>query len=115
MFKFGQIGVASKDFHKQRRITDIFTIDVNKVVLSDKVLCNNGKDWRHIAGYQVDGETIIPLFIKTPKNVFSFRVSQYDPAQCHLMFLRQQSRCFSIETCGMRLSNSYLQNWQQDQ
>ena len=45
MFKFGQIEVASKDFHKQRQITDIFTIDVNKVVLSDKVPCNNGKDW----------------------------------------------------------------------
>ena len=87
MFKFGQIGVASKDFHKQRRITDIFTIDVNKVVLSDKVPCNNGKDWRHIAGYQVDGETIIPLFIKTPKNVFSFRVSQYDKnSSCTMSF-----------------------------
>ena len=87
MFKFGQIGVASKDFHKQRRITDIFTINVNKVVLSDKVLCNNGKDWRHVAGYQVDGETIIPLFIKTPKNVFSFRVSQYDKnSSCTMSF-----------------------------
>ena len=87
MFKFGQIGVASKDFHKQRRITDIFTINVNKVVLSDKVLCNNGKDWRYIAGYQVDGETIIPLFIKTPKNVFSFRVSQYDKnSSCTMSF-----------------------------
>ena len=45
MFKFGQIEVASKDFHKQRQITDIFTTDVNKVVLSDKVPCNIGKDW----------------------------------------------------------------------
>ena len=78
MFKFGQIEVAFKDFYKQRQITDIFTIDVNKVVLSDKVACNNGKDWRYIVGYQVDGETIIPLFIKTPKNIFSYGVSQYD-------------------------------------
>ena len=50
-FKFGQIEVASKDFHKERQITDISTIDVNKVVLSDKVSCNNGKDWRYIVGY----------------------------------------------------------------
>ena len=42
-FKFGQIKVASKDFHNQRQITDIFTIDVSKMVLSDKVSCNNGK------------------------------------------------------------------------
>ena len=36
MFKFGQIEVTSKDFYKKRQITDIFMIDVNKVVLSDK-------------------------------------------------------------------------------
>ena len=70
--------VASKDFHKQRQITDIFTIDVNKVVLSDKVTCNNGKDWRYIVGYQVDGEAITPLIMKMPKNIFSYGVSQYD-------------------------------------
>ena len=28
-FEFGLIEVASKDFYKQRQITDIFTIDVN--------------------------------------------------------------------------------------
>ena len=44
MFKFGQIEVVSKDFQKQKQITDIFMIDVSKVVLSDKVPCNNGKD-----------------------------------------------------------------------
>ena len=36
-FKFGQIEVASKDFYEQRQITVVLTIDVNKVVLSDKV------------------------------------------------------------------------------
>ena len=55
MFKFGQIEVASKDFHEQRRITDIFTIDINKVVLSDKGPRNSGKDWCFIVCYQVDG------------------------------------------------------------
>ena len=28
-FEFGLTEVASKDFYKQRQITDIFTIDVN--------------------------------------------------------------------------------------
>ena len=85
MFKFGQIEVASKDFHKQRQITDVFTINVKKVVLSDKVPCNNGKDWCYIEGYQVDGETIIPLFIKTPKNIFSYCVSRYDKKSSYTM------------------------------
>ena len=38
LFKSGQKEVTAKDFYRQRQITDIFTIDVNKVVLSDKVM-----------------------------------------------------------------------------
>ena len=84
-FKFGQIEVASKYFHKQRQIPDIFTIYVNEAVLSDKVPCNNGKDWPYIVGYQVDGETIIPLFIETPQKIFSYGVSQYDKNYAYTM------------------------------
>ena len=40
MLKFGQKEVTTKDFYGQRQGTDIFTIDVNKVVISDKVPCN---------------------------------------------------------------------------
>ena len=54
-------------------------------MLSDKVPCNNGKDWRYIVGYQVHGETIKPLFIKTPKNIFSYGVSQYDKNSSYTM------------------------------
>ena len=84
MLKFGQKEVTTKDFYGQRQITDIFTIDVNKLVISDKVPCNNGKDCRYIVGYQVDG-ALIPLFIKTPKNVFSYGVSQYDKNSAYTM------------------------------
>ena len=42
MFKFGRKEVTAKDFYRQRQITDTFTIDVNKVVVSGKVPCNNG-------------------------------------------------------------------------
>ena len=75
MLKFGQIEVTGKDFYKQRWITDIFTIDVNKVVVSDKVTCNNRKDCHYIVGYQVDG-ALISLFIKMHKNIFTYSVSQ---------------------------------------
>ena len=76
--KFSLIEVASKHFCQYRQITDIFTIDVKKVVISDKVSYNNGKSRRYIVGYQVDGKTIKPLFIKTLKNIFSYDVSQYN-------------------------------------
>ena len=47
--------------------------------------CSNRKDWRCIAGYQVDGKAIIPLFIKTPKNIFSYDVAQYDKSSSYTM------------------------------
>ena len=84
MLKFGQKGVTTQDFYGKRRITDIFTIDVNKVVVSDKVPCDNGKDCRYIVDYQVDGG-LVPLFIKTPKNIFSYGVSEYDKNSAHTM------------------------------
>ena len=62
---------------KTFQTTDLFAIDVNKVVVSYKVLCNNGKDCRYIVGYQAN-EAQVPLFIKTPKNIFSYGVSQYN-------------------------------------
>ena len=86
MLKFGQKEVTTKDFYGQRQITDIFTIDVNKLVISDKVPCSNGKDCCYIVGYQVNGQ-LIPLFIKTPKNIFSHGVSQYDKnSACTMSF-----------------------------
>ena len=77
MLKFGQKKVKTKDFYGKRQMTDIFTIDINKLVISDKVSCNNGKDCRYVVSYQAD-KPLIPLFLKTLKNVFSHGVSQYD-------------------------------------
>ena len=84
MLKLGQKEVTDKDFYGQTQITDIFTIDLNKVVVSDKVPCNNGKDCRYIVGYQAD-EALIPLLIKMPKNIFSYGVSKYDKNSAYTM------------------------------
>ena len=86
MLKFGQKEVATKDIYGQSQVTDIFTIDVNRVVISDKVSYNNGNNCRYIVDYQVDGG-LVPLFIKTPKNIFSYGVSQYDKnSACTISF-----------------------------
>ena len=84
MLKFAQKEVTNKDFHGQRQITAIFTIDMNKFVISDKVPFNSGKDCPYIVGYQADG-ALIPLFIKTPKNVFSYGVSQCNKNSVYTM------------------------------
>ena len=64
--------------------TNIFTIDENRVVISDKASCNNGKDCRYIVGYQVDGALIL-LFIKTPKDIFSYGMSQFNKNSAYAM------------------------------
>ena len=46
--------------------------------------CNNGKDCRYIVDYQVD-EALIPLFINTPKNVFSYGMSQCNKSSAYTM------------------------------
>ena len=84
MLKFGQKEVAAKEFYSQRQITDIFTININKLVVSDKVSCDNGKACCYIVGYQLDG-ALIPLFIKTPKNIFSYGMSQYNKSSAYTM------------------------------
>ena len=61
-----------KIFTKQQEVTDIFMIDLNRVLVLDKVLSQNRKDWWYVIGYQVDEEMVIPLFLKTRKNVFSY-------------------------------------------
>ena len=49
-FKFAQKEIASKEFNKEIQVTSILMIDVNKVILSHEVSCNNGRlssTWRN--------------------------------------------------------------------
>ena len=98
--KFDQKEVTIKDFYGQRQITDLFTIDVSKVVISDKVPCNNGKDCRYIVGYQAD-EALILLFIKTPRYIFSYGVSQYDKNSSYAMSFNVPE----VEACKAQYKN----------
>ena len=84
MFKFGQVTVNSKEFNKAKRVTNILNIDYDKIMVSDAIACNNGKDRRYEIGYSLDGK-ITPLFIKTPKNVFSYGVSRYNENSAYTM------------------------------
>ena len=110
MLKFGQKEVKTKDFYGKRQITDLLTIDVNKVMIADKVPCSNGKDCRYIVGYQVD-KTLIPLFIKAPKNTFSYAVSQCDKNSAYTIsfdVFDKKHRILSMKRFGMKSSHNYL-------
>ena len=75
MLKFGQIQVASKDFHSTYEVTD--NIDFDKITLSEGVVANKA-DTRYTIGYEKEPGKIIPLYIKTPKNCWSSGVSRYN-------------------------------------
>ena len=63
--------VESNNIHKQRQITDALTVDVNKVVLSDKVSYINGKAWRYIVGYHqvYGGKNYTTVFQDNKKHI----------------------------------------------
>ena len=65
-------------------------IDINKVGISHKLSCNNGKDCHYILGYQAN-DTLIPLLIKTPKDVFNYGVSQYDKNSTYTMISEEKA------------------------
>ena len=112
MLKCGQKEVKAKDFYKERQTTNIFTIDVNKLVVSEKVSCNSGKDCRYTVGYQVDG-TLIPLstgHLKIYLVMVCQNMTKALSIQCHLVFFRQMSGCLSTKRFGMRLGHSCLIN-----
>ena len=94
--KFGQKEVTTKDFYGQRQISSIFTIDINKVVESDKVSYNNAKDCRYIVGYQVEWAPT-PLFAKTSKIIFIYGVSQHDKNSAYAMLFSgsEEKQCVS--------------------
>ena len=73
-YKFGQVTVSSKEFYEAIDI-DIKTLNIDNILVSDPIL-DNKKGKRYIIGYNIEGK-IVALRIKTPKNVYSYGVSQY--------------------------------------
>ena len=69
MLKFGQKEVTTKDFYGKRQITGIFTIDVNRMVISENMQpCNNGKDCRYgVSQYNKTSTYTIPFNVSEEK------------------------------------------------
>ena len=75
MLKFGQVSVASKDFHSTYEVTN--NIDFDKITVSEGIAANKN-DTRYTIGYETAPGKIVPLYIKTPKNCLSSGVSRYN-------------------------------------
>ena len=73
MYKFGQIEISSKEFNSVYQITN--DVDLEKIRISEGVVAN-----KHDTRYTIEVEPgkIIPLYIKTPKDCLSSRVTRYN-------------------------------------
>ena len=63
--KFNDIILNKKEFHMSKEPTDFFSLNLDQIVVSDKVKHNN-KVFKYFIGYQ-NGEIVKPLCIILPQ------------------------------------------------
>ena len=63
--KFNNIRLNKKTFHKSKEQVDLFSVNIDEIVVSDKFKHNN-KSFKHFIGYQ-KGEIVKPLCIILPQ------------------------------------------------
>ena len=88
-YKFGQVTVSTKEFY-EAVVIDIKTLNIDNILVSDPLL-DNKKGKRYIVGYNIAGK-IVALRIKTPKNVYSYGVSQYSETSKWCMSFNLEGR-----------------------
>ena len=77
MYKFGQIEISSKEFNSVYQVQN--DVNCEKIRISKGVVANK-HDTRYIIGYETEPGTIVPLYIKTPRDCLSSGVSRYNEA-----------------------------------
>ena len=65
-----------KSFNALYGLTDIFDIDIDRVILSAPVIYNKN-DERYVIGYKRMDGNIVPLYVKSPINCYSNGVSTW--------------------------------------
>ena len=63
--KFNDIILNKKEFHKSKEPVDLFSVNVDQIVVPDKFQ-HNSKVFKHFIGYQ-EGEIVKPLCIILPQ------------------------------------------------
>ena len=63
--KFNNVRVNKKEFHKSKEPIDLMSVNVDRVVVSDKFK-HSGEGYKYFIGYQ-EGEIVNPLCIISPQ------------------------------------------------
>ena len=64
LFNDGKI--KTSNFYKNKKLSKIDDIDVNKILVSKKESCGTTKSLKYFIGYNDDDDVIRPLCIKLP-------------------------------------------------
>ena len=81
--KFNDIILNKKEFHKSKESIDLFSVNVDEIVVSDKFKHNN-ENFKHFIGYQKGG-IVKPLCIILPK--MSGYIKYFENGGKHMPFL----------------------------
>ena len=76
-FKLFQIEIEFKDFYMQKQVTDIFTIHLNEVVVSNKVSYNNRRTDGILQAIKYMLKELYRFLSRHQKHI-SYGVSQYN-------------------------------------
>ena len=63
---FGDKNIQKSNFYKNKKLSKIDDIDVNKILVSKKESCGTTKSLKYFIGYNDDDDVIRPLCIKLP-------------------------------------------------
>ena len=69
--------VNVKSFNTVYELTNIFDVDLERVIFSAPVICNKN-DERYVIEYKIMDGNIVPLYVKFPITCYTNRVSRYN-------------------------------------
>ena len=95
--KFNNIKLNKKEFHKSKEPIDLLSINVNQIVVSDKLKHNN-EGFKYFIGYQ-KGEIVNPLCIVLPQ------MSGY------IKYFENGSKSMSFFIKDDEVSDKYSETW----
>ena len=87
--KFNDIILNKKEFHRSKEPIDLFSVNVDQIVVSDKFKHNN-EGFKHFIGY-LEGEIIKPLCIILPQ--MSGYIKYFENGGKNMSFLLKMMKC----------------------
>ena len=87
--KFNDITLNKKEFHRSKEPIDLFLVNVDQIVVSDKFK-NNNRVLKHFIGYQKD-EIVKPLCIILPQ--MSDYIKYFENGGKSMSFLIKVIKC----------------------